>query len=86
MSVGRAFLQAGARRVVASLWLVNDLATADLMEWFYGFLMTDHLSPGAALRKAQMKAIGTRIVSVLLGRTHATGELAIAGSRGNHKR
>ena len=32
----RAFLHAGARYVVATLWPVDDWATAALMERFYG--------------------------------------------------
>ncbi len=35
MGLTRAFLHAGARHVVASLWAVEDLATAVLMERFY---------------------------------------------------
>ena len=36
MGLTRAFLHAGARRVVATLWPVDDWATAALMEGFYG--------------------------------------------------
>jgi CHAT domain-containing protein len=34
-SLGQAFLQAGARSVIVSLWNVNDSATAALMKSFY---------------------------------------------------
>jgi CHAT domain-containing protein len=51
----RGFMYAGARRVVASLWKVNDASTAELMKRFYqGMLGTKKLSPSAALREAQV--------------------------------
>jgi len=50
----RAFMVAGAARVVASLWQVRDQATAELMERFYRGMLTEHLSPPAALRAAQL--------------------------------
>ncbi|MBC7911416.1 MAG: tetratricopeptide repeat protein [Pyrinomonadaceae bacterium] len=51
----RGFMYAGARRVVVSLWSVNDQATAELMEKFYRAMLTDKLSPTAALRAAQIE-------------------------------
>jgi CHAT domain-containing protein len=50
----RAFMYAGAPRVVASLWQVSDAATAELMERFYRALFVDRLRPAAALRSAQL--------------------------------
>lgn len=50
----RGFMYAGASSVVASLWKVDDEATAELMRYFYGFMLKDGLSPAAALRKAQI--------------------------------
>ena len=47
------FMYAGARRVVVSLWNVNDKATADLMQRFYSGMLKEKLSPSAALRRAQ---------------------------------
>jgi CHAT domain-containing protein len=49
----RGFMYAGAQRVVASLWSVNDAATADLMASFYQGILRDKLPPAAALRQAQ---------------------------------
>ncbi|MCC7307473.1 MAG: CHAT domain-containing protein [Acidobacteria bacterium] len=50
----RGFMYAGAPRVVASLWKVDDAATAALMEHFYRQMLIEKLPAGAALRKAQM--------------------------------
>jgi CHAT domain-containing protein len=49
----RGFMHAGARQVIASLWQVNDAATADLMRLFYRGLLQERLSAPAALRRAQ---------------------------------
>jgi CHAT domain-containing protein len=50
----RGFMYAGTARVVASLWKVDDAATAELMTLFYaGMLDHRHLSPSAALRQAK---------------------------------
>jgi len=49
----RGFMYAGARRVVVSLWNVNDKATAELMQRFYRGMLRENLPPAAALRKAQ---------------------------------
>lgn len=51
----RGFLHAGAERVMASLWRVQDQATAELMSRFYRGLLTDGLTPAAALRRAQLE-------------------------------
>jgi len=50
----RGFMHAGAPRVVASLWNVNDQATANLMKLFYERMLKDGLRPAAALRAAQV--------------------------------
>ena len=54
MSLARAFLQAGARSVLASLWKVDDLSTSELMIRFYRHLL-DGESKVDALRFAQME-------------------------------
>ena len=51
----RGFMQAGARRVIASLWQVSDVATAELMKKFYAGMLQRRLSPAAALRQAQLE-------------------------------
>ncbi len=51
--LSRAFLFAGAARVVASLWKVDDAATAALMTQLYRGLFVERLSTAAALRAAQ---------------------------------
>ena len=51
----RGFMYAGAARVVASLWEVNDAATAELMKRFYRRMLRDGMRPSAALRAAQIE-------------------------------
>jgi CHAT domain-containing protein len=50
----RAFLDAGGRRVLVSLWQVEDRATAELMRGFYRGMLEQGLPPEAALRRAQL--------------------------------
>jgi CHAT domain-containing protein/Tfp pilus assembly protein PilF len=52
----RAFQYAGARSVLASLWEVADVTTAELMKQFYEYLKKG-LSKDEALRKAKMDMI-----------------------------
>jgi len=49
----QAFLAAGARSVLVSLWQVDDRATALLMQRFYANLLEDGLGKAAALQEAQ---------------------------------
>lgn len=51
----RGFMYAGASRVLASLWSVEDRATAELMGSFYRGMLRERLTPAAALRKAQLE-------------------------------
>src|SRR5205085_668975 len=50
----RGFMYAGAPRVVASLWKVNDQATAELMKRFYENRLKKGMHPAAALQAAQV--------------------------------
>ena len=51
----RGFMYAGAKRVVVSLWSVNDKATSDLMTSFYRGMLKNNERPAAALRAAQIE-------------------------------
>jgi len=55
LGLTRAFLYAGAPRVVVSLWNVNDRATADLMTTLYRGMLRQGKTPAAALRAAQLE-------------------------------
>lgn len=54
IALTRGFMYAGAARVVASLWKVDDSATAALMARFYKEMFTYGKSPAAALQAAQI--------------------------------
>jgi len=54
VGIVRGFMYAGAARVVASLWKVDDEATAELMKRFYQQMLQGGLTPAAALRAAQV--------------------------------
>ena len=47
-------MYAGAARVVASLWKVDDVATAELMAQFYKEMFSNGKRPAAALKAAQV--------------------------------
>jgi CHAT domain-containing protein/Tfp pilus assembly protein PilF len=50
----RGFMYTGASGVIASLWKVDDDATAELMKHFYEALFQEGMAPAAALRHAQL--------------------------------
>jgi CHAT domain-containing protein/tetratricopeptide (TPR) repeat protein len=54
IGLARGFMYAGASRVVASLWNVEDQATATLMKEFYQGMLAAGRSPASALRAAQL--------------------------------
>ena len=53
MGMTRGFMHAGASSVVASLWEVDDRATAELMKLFYTNMLQHGMKTGEALRAAQ---------------------------------
>ena len=53
LGLTRGFMYAGASSVVASLWKVDDEATAELMKQFYTNMLQKGMTPAAALRVAQ---------------------------------
>ncbi len=55
LGLARAFQQAGVPRVVASLWKVDDRATAELMKEFYVGMLRDGRPAAEALREAQRR-------------------------------
>ena len=79
-----AFLHAGARSVVASLWNVDDESTAGLMESFYRGLNCG-LGKGEALREARLELLHRRAAPrlwapfVLIGDAAAPVPLAVTG-------
>jgi len=56
----RGFMYAGAPRVIASLWSVDDRATAELMKRFYKAVLTQGMRPAAALRAAQVSLLSEK--------------------------
>ena len=57
LGLQRAFHLAGARTTVASLWRVDDAATAVLMGRFYDNIWSKKLGPAEALRQAQLAVL-----------------------------
>jgi CHAT domain-containing protein len=51
----RGFMYAGVPRVIASLWKVDDEATAEFMKIFYRHLLREQMPAATALRAAQIE-------------------------------
>jgi CHAT domain-containing protein/Tfp pilus assembly protein PilF len=56
----RGFMYAGAKRVVVSLWSVNDVGTSELMTRFYQKMLKQNLKPAQAMREAQLEMMKTQ--------------------------
>ncbi len=54
-------LKAGARSALATLWFINDEASAALITEFYRQLRNPSLSKAVALQRAQMKLLNDRV-------------------------
>lgn len=54
-------LKAGARSALATLWFINDEASATLISEFYRQLQDSSVSKAVALQRAQMKLLDDRI-------------------------
>jgi CHAT domain-containing protein len=59
IGLSHSFLGAGARRVVSTLWSVDDETSRDLMTTFYSGMLRDGLAPSEALRRSQEKLMRT---------------------------
>lgn len=55
IGLSRGFLYAGSKRIVASLWKVDDSATAEFMKLFYRNHLEKNMSASAALRQAKLE-------------------------------
>ena len=55
LALTRGFFYAGAPRVLATLWKVDDRASAELMKHFYTALFQSKVTPAVALQIAQQK-------------------------------
>ena len=60
-TLAQAFLYAGARNVVATLWAIEDESAARFTTWFYE--AGGASDPGAALRSAQLRALDDPVLS-----------------------
>ena len=56
MNLARGFSYAGVPGIVMSLWSINDISSAEIMEYFYTYLKAGH-SKSEALQKAKLDYI-----------------------------
>jgi len=53
-----AFSRAGARRIIASLWKIDEIASSRIMEYFYDELF-DATEPDVALQRAKIRFLNS---------------------------
>ncbi|MGD1807801.1 tetratricopeptide repeat protein [Dapis sp. BLCC M126] len=70
----RGFMYAGAKRIVGSLWRVDDSGTAELMSQFYQRMLKQGLSPVEALRTTQLEMLEEGISPYYWGAFTLQGE------------
>jgi len=54
-------IKAGARSALATLWFINDEASAELISEFYRQLRDQSVSKAVAIQRAQIKLLGDRV-------------------------
>jgi len=54
-------IKAGARSALATLWFINDEASAELISEFYRQLRDPAVSKAMAIQRAQIKLLGDRV-------------------------
>ena len=74
ISIGTAFLHAGAASLLASLWKVEDQATSALMQGFYRHWMEGGKKKVEALRAAKLELLRGGF-----GRPHQWGAFVLLG-------
>ena len=79
VGLSQAFLLAGSRRLVVTLWDVSDRASSVLMEHFYRGIFEQRLPPAAALRAAQieLQRRPPLALALLLGRIRSARRVAL---------
>ncbi len=60
LSLSHAFISAGTKNVIASLWKVSDVSTSKLIVKFYSYLFFDKNSFSSALQKAKLELIHSK--------------------------
>lgn len=76
MSLGRAFLYAGCRSVMMSLWLANDVATSQIVQDFYQYA-AEGQTKSAAVRQAKLDYLAE--ADALTAHPHFWANLVMVG-------